>query len=46
MAAIACIVSKHGLRNEESHRNQSNKSKLALHKPLLSLQQSFKTVVK
>ena len=35
MAAIVGIVNKHGLRNEARRRNQCNKSKLALYKPLL-----------
>ena len=35
MAAIVGIISRHGLRNESRHRNQPNKSKLALYKPLL-----------
>ena len=35
MAAIVCIVNRHGLTIEACHRNQPNKSKLALHKPLL-----------
>ena len=35
MAAIISIVSRHGLRNEVLCRNQHNKSKLALYKPLL-----------
>ena len=34
-AAIVSIIGKGSLRNEASHRNQSNKSKLALYKPLL-----------
>ena len=34
MAAIIGIVSRHGFRNEAHHRNQPNKSKLALYKPL------------
>ena len=35
MAAIVNIDSRHGLRIEAHHRNQPNKSKLALYKPLL-----------
>ena len=35
MAAILSIVTRHGLRIEVHHRNQPNKSKLALYKPLL-----------
>ena len=35
MAAIVGIVSWRGLRIEACHRNQPNKSKLALYKPLL-----------
>ena len=35
MAAIDGIVSRRGLRNKAHHRNQPNKSKLALYKPLL-----------
>ena len=35
MAAIVSIDSRHGLRIEALHRNQPNKSKLALYKPLL-----------
>ena len=35
MTAIVGIVSRHGLAVEAHHRNQPNKSKLVLHKPLL-----------
>ena len=35
MAAIVGIVSGRGLRNEANHRNQPNKSKLALYTQLL-----------
>ena len=35
MSAILSIISRHGLRNEARHRNQPNKSKLALYKPLI-----------
>ena len=35
MAAIVGIVGRHGLRIEPCHRNQPNKSKLTLYKPLL-----------
>ena len=41
MAAVISIVSRYGLINDPHHRNQPNKSKLALCKPLLLLQQSF-----
>ena len=37
MAVTVCIISRHGLRNEADHRNQSNKINLALHKLLLQL---------
>ena len=37
MAAIVDIVSGRGLRIEARRRNQPNKSKLALYKPLLRL---------
>ena len=37
MAAIVGIVSRRGLRIEACRRNQPNKSKLALYKPLLRL---------
>ena len=37
MAAIVGIISRHRLRIEECRRNQPNKSKLALYKPLLRL---------
>ena len=37
MAAIVGIVSRRGLRIEVCCRNQPNKSKLVLHKPLLRL---------
>ena len=37
MAAIVGIVSRRGLRIEACHRNQPNKSKIALYKPLLRL---------
>ena len=42
MAAIVGIISKHGLRIEACRRNQSNKSKLALYKPLLCLYSHLK----
>ena len=42
MAAIVGIVSRRGLRIEVRHRNQSNKSKLALYKPLLCLYSHLK----
>ena len=45
MAAVVIISSGHGFRIEGRHRNQLCKIKLLLHKPLLSLLQSFKTVV-
>ena len=35
MAAIVGIISRHGLTIKAHHRNQPNKSKLALYKPLL-----------
>ena len=35
MAAIVSIISRCGLRNEVCCRNQPNKGKLALYKPLL-----------
>ena len=37
MAALVGIVSRRGLRIEVRRRNQPNKSKLALYKPLLYL---------
>ena len=37
VAAIVGIVSRHGLRIEAHRRNQPNKSKLVLYKPLLRL---------
>ena len=37
MAAVVIIGSGRGLRIEAHHRNQPNKSKLALHKSLLLL---------
>ena len=42
MAAIVDIVSRRGLRIEARHRNQPNKSKLALYKPLLHLYSHLK----
>ena len=42
MAAIVGIVSRRGLRIEARHRNQPNKSKLALYKPLLRLYSHLK----
>ena len=42
MAAIVGIVSRRGLRIEARHRNQANKSKLALYKPLLCLYSHLK----
>ena len=37
MAAIVGIASRRGLRIEAHHRNQPNKSKLVLYKPLFCL---------
>ena len=42
MAAIVGIVSRRGLRIEVCRRNQANKSKLALYKPLLCLYSHLK----
>ena len=42
MAAIVSIVSRRGLRIEARHRNQPNKSKLSLYKPLLCLYSHLK----
>ena len=42
MASIVGIVSRYGLRIEEHRRNQPNKSKLALYKPLLRLYSHLK----
>ena len=42
MAAIFGIVSRRGLRIEAHHRNQANKGKLALYKPLLRLYSHLK----
>ena len=42
MAAIVGIVSRHGLKIEARRRNQTNKSKLALYKPLLCLYSHLK----
>ena len=42
MAAIVGIISRCGLRIEACHRNQPNKSKLALYKPLLCLYSHLK----
>ena len=42
MAAIVGIVTRRGLRIEARHRNQTNKSKLALYKPLLRLYSHLK----
>ena len=42
MAPIVNIVSRRGLRIGVRHRNQPNKSKLALYKPLLRLYSHLK----
>ena len=42
MAAIVGIVSRRGLRIEVHRRNQANKSKLVLYKPLLRLYSHLK----
>ena len=42
MAAIVDIVSRRDLRIEAHHRNQPNKSKLVLHKPLLRIYSHLK----
>ena len=39
MAAVVGIISRHGLTIETCCKNQPNKNKLVLYKPLLSLQQ-------
>ena len=41
-AAIVNIISRHSLRIGARHRNQPNKSKLALYKPLLRLYSHLK----
>ena len=45
MTAMVGIVIRHGHGIDLCDRNQPNKSKLALYKPLLLLEQSFKTAV-
>ena len=42
MAAIVGVVSRRGLRIEARRRNQPNKNKLALYKPLLCLYSHLK----
>ena len=42
MAAIVGIISRRGLRIEAHHRNQANRGKLALYKPLLCLYSHLK----
>ena len=42
MAAVVGIVSRRGLRIEARCRNQANKSKLSLYKPLLCLYSHLK----
>ena len=42
MTAIVGIVSRRGLRSEARRRNQPNKSKLALYKPLIRLYSHLK----
>ena len=42
MASVVGIVSRHGLRIKARRRNQPNKSKLALYKPLLHLYSHLK----
>ena len=42
MAAVVDIVSRRGLRIGAHHRNQPNKSKLVLYKPLLRLYSHLK----
>ena len=42
IAAIVDIVSRRGLRIGARHRNQPNKSKLAMYKPLLRLYSHLK----
>ena len=37
-------ISRHSLSTDAHHGNQTNKNKLALYQPLLSIYQSFKTV--
>ena len=46
MAAVVGIISRRGLSIDAHSRNKPNKSKLALYNPILSLKQSFKTVVR
>ena len=45
MTATIRIVIRHGLTFESSHRNQPNRSKLALYKLLLYLYSKLKTAV-
>ena len=45
MAAVVDIVSRCLFRIKKHHRNQPNKSKLALYKPLFLFWESFKSVV-
>ena len=42
LQGIVGIISRRGLRIEARHRNQANKSKLALYKPLISLYSHLK----
>ena len=42
MAVIVSIDGRHGLRIEALRRNQANKSKIALYKPLLRLYSHLK----
>ena len=41
VAAVVGIVSRYGLSIDALHGNQSNKHKLALHKPLIHLNSSI-----
>ena len=45
MAAIVSIISRRGLTIKVHHRNQPNKSKLVLYKPLLHFTVIYKGTV-
>ena len=42
MAAVVNVISRHGLSIDTCHRNQHNKSKLALHRALIHINSHLK----
>ena len=45
MATVVGIAGRHALRIEASHRNQPNKNKLVLYKPITFMHKTLRTIV-